>query len=88
MTIKSPVYIVVLEDRHTDVQLFGYSNFEDAKKKADELIADYNYTPEEVFEYKYTDEFLFAAPLSSEDDHLSIRRVLVEITPFRGIDYP
>ena len=74
----SEIYIVILEDRHTDVQVFAYTNYDGAKKKADSIVKDYDYTDEEDFDYTYTDTFLFAAPLSCEGDHLSLNKITLE----------
>lgn len=69
------IYIVILEDRHVDVQVFAYTVLGVAMNKAKEIITEYDFHEHEGFEYKYTDTFLFAAPLSCEGDHLSVNKI-------------
>lgn len=72
-------YIVVLNDRHTELELFIYKRRDKALGKARKIVAVCGYeVPEGDGEFEESDDFLFYAPLSSEGDDVTVRKVLLK----------
>lgn len=71
------VYLVILEDRHTDPQVEVFLSPETAIERAEEIVEEYDYEPEEP----ETDarQWLFQATLSCEGDHVHV--IEAEVQP-------
>ena len=70
--MSEDIYIVLLEDRHTDPQMFPYKSLQGAMDKARAIVVDYAYDVEEWEGVEYDDNFLFSATLSCEGDNVSV----------------
>jgi hypothetical protein len=69
------VYLVILEDRHTDVSVDVYADKERAIQAAEQIRDSYEYTPEEPDED--IDGWLFNATLSTEGDCIRVEEAEV-----------
>lgn len=69
------VYLVILEDRHTDVQVEVYQRVEDALERFNKIVKDYGYTPDEP-DGPMTG-WLANATLSCEGDCVRVKQVKV-----------
>jgi hypothetical protein len=65
------VFLVIIEDRHTDVQVEVFAAEASAISRAKAIVAEYDYEPEEPDEA--IDGWLFNATLSCEDDCLRVQ---------------
>ena len=64
------VYLVILEDRHVDVQIEVYADKQAALRRAAEIVAKYGYKDDDPF---LPAGWLFNAILSREDDRVCVR---------------
>lgn len=71
----SKVYLVILEDRHTDVQVDVYRAKEDALARAEALTAQYRHVPEEQHVVK---KWLYNRRLSEEGDAIRVEEAAVK----------
>lgn len=69
------VYLVILEDRHADVQVWVYSDKGDALEHAEEIVEEYGHEPDEPDEP--VEGWLFNATLSGEGDYVRVEEKVV-----------
>lgn len=69
------VYLVILEDRHTDVQAEVFADREGALKRAAEIVDEYGYDTDQ--DTSGTD-WLFDAALSGEGDYVRVEEAEVQ----------
>jgi len=67
------LFLVILEDRHTDVHVEAYSTKEAAIERFKEIVADYDFTPEEPD--KPIDGWLAHATLSRDGDYIRVEEI-------------
>lgn len=70
------VWLVILEDRHTDVQVEVYGTRADAIERAIAIVDDYDFQPEEPD--VLPDGWEFNATLSCEGDAVRVEKVEVQ----------
>ena len=69
------VFLVILENRHTDVQVEVFSDEAKAVERAKAIVEDYDYEPEEPDEE--IDGWIFNATLSPEGDAVRVEMASV-----------
>ena len=68
------IYIVILEDRHRDVEVFAWHTLASAMTQARNIIARYDYTPEDIHEVD--EKFaILCVPLSPEGDYVTVKKI-------------
>lgn len=70
------VYLVILEDRHTDLQVELYAEKKDALDRAKAIVAEYGFDGPESTPCA-EGRCLFDARLSNEGDYVSVREEAV-----------
>jgi hypothetical protein len=70
------VYLVILEDRHTDVQVEVFVTKGAAVGRAKQIVEEYDYTPTEPD--KPVEGWPFHATLSGEGDRVCVRMARVQ----------
>jgi hypothetical protein len=70
------VFVVILEDRHIDVSVEAFAREVDAIERAREIVAEYDYKPDEVVDL--IDGWLFHALLSCEGDSVRVEELGVQ----------
>ena len=71
------LYIVLWDDRHTDVTAHPFLDFEEAKEWARKKAEDINKFPEDLEEKNY-DEYLYCVQYTCEGDSLWITEHEIE----------
>jgi len=69
------VFAIILEDRHVDVSVELFASRVDAESRFNEIVAEYDYTPDEPDECP--DGWLLNATLSSEGDAVRMEELTV-----------
>ncbi len=73
------VYVIVLEDRHTDVQLEAFADPDKAVARAKEIASSYHDGEDpEWQEMKYDNDWLYACRLTGESDCIRVEAVEVQ----------
>ncbi len=71
------VYLVILEDRHTDVQVEVFMRQEAAMKRAREIVEEYDFG-DGGSDLPTSSEWLFGASLSHEGDYVHVEKAEVK----------
>lgn len=65
------IYVIIINDRHTDIEAMTYADKEEAINKARELAKKYCRHPEDYKEHSY-DGYLFFVSYSCESDYVAV----------------
>lgn len=74
----SEVYLVILEDRHTDVEVRVFADRQDAIDHAEQIVEDYDYDDDKPALGNPPDGWLFHAVLSCEGDSVRVEKAEVK----------
>ncbi len=70
------VYLVILEDRHTDVQVEVFATKDAALARASQIVEEYEYTPPDPD--RPVEGWPFHATLSGEGDRVRVEKAKVQ----------
>jgi len=77
------LYLVIVEDRHTDTTVHVFSEADKAISAARRLAKQYNHYPEDYAEHDYgkREGWLFYADYSSEGDSVRVVSAVLDVVP-------